>query len=97
MVYGEPATVACGPATPHVGGVAGAAVAKAGGHVLLEEGLRKIGEKFASPDHVGPKFVADFEEIRDPEELLNEILRRSELALRQEEVQFRRYTRTVRA
>jgi hypothetical protein len=35
---------------------------------LVQEGLRKIGEKFASPDHVGPKFVADFEEIRDPEE-----------------------------
>ena len=37
-------------------------------HGLVQEGLRKIGEKFASPDQVGPKFVADFEEIRDPEE-----------------------------
>jgi hypothetical protein len=35
---------------------------------LVQEGLRKIAAKFASPDHVGPKFVADFEEIRDAEE-----------------------------
>jgi hypothetical protein len=35
---------------------------------LVNEGLRKIAEKFASPEHVGPKFVADFDEINDPDE-----------------------------
>ncbi len=35
---------------------------------LVNEGLRKIAEKFASPEHVGPKFVADFDEIEDPDE-----------------------------
>lgn len=34
---------------------------------LVKEGFKNIGEKFASPDHVGPTFVADFEEISDPE------------------------------
>ena len=29
----------------------------------VKEGLECIGEKFASPDHVGPKHVADFLEI----------------------------------
>ena len=38
------------------------------GHGLVREGSEKIAEKFASPEHVGPKFVADFEEITDPEE-----------------------------
>lgn len=38
------------------------------GHGLAREGLRHIAEKFASPDHVGPKSVADFEERTDPEE-----------------------------
>jgi hypothetical protein len=38
------------------------------GHGLVIEGLRHIAEKFASPDHVGPKSVADFEELADPEE-----------------------------
>ena len=37
-------------------------------HGLVREGLEKIAEKFASPEHVGPKFVADFEELTDPEE-----------------------------
>jgi hypothetical protein len=32
---------------------------------LVQEGLRKIAEKFASPEHMGPKFVADFEDIQD--------------------------------
>lgn len=32
-------------------------------HGLVQEGLRKIAEKFASIGHVGPKFVADFEGI----------------------------------
>lgn len=37
-------------------------------HGLVQEGLQKIAEKFASPTHVGPKWVADFEEISDDEE-----------------------------
>jgi hypothetical protein len=32
---------------------------------LVQEGLRKLAEKFASPEHMGPKFVADFEDIQD--------------------------------
>ena len=35
---------------------------------LVQEGLRKIAEKFGSPGHVGPKWAADFEEITDAEE-----------------------------
>lgn len=35
---------------------------------LVREGLTKISEKFASPGHVGPKQVADFEAITDTEE-----------------------------
>jgi hypothetical protein len=38
------------------------------GQGLVREGLQKIAEKFASPDHAGPKFVADFEEIQDKED-----------------------------
>jgi hypothetical protein len=38
------------------------------GHGLVREGLLKIAEKFSSPDHVGPKFVADFEDVHDTEE-----------------------------
>ena len=34
---------------------------------LAQEALAYIAEKFASPEHVGPKHVADFEEITDPE------------------------------
>lgn len=37
-------------------------------HGLVKEGLEKITEKFASEKHVGPKFVADFEELTDEEE-----------------------------
>jgi len=37
-------------------------------HGLIREGLTKIAEKFASENHIGPKMVADFEEIADPEE-----------------------------
>ena len=33
----------------------------------MQEGLDKIKEKFASPDHVGPAWVARFEEIDDAE------------------------------
>ena len=35
---------------------------------LVQEVLTKIAEKFASPEHVGPKHVADFDDIADPEE-----------------------------
>jgi len=35
---------------------------------LVREGLSKIWEKFASPGHVGPRQVADFEAITDSEE-----------------------------
>ncbi|MBU4199951.1 MAG: hypothetical protein KKE37_11925 [Verrucomicrobia bacterium] len=38
------------------------------GHGLIQEGLRNISEKFASPDHPGPKSVADFDELTDPDE-----------------------------
>jgi hypothetical protein len=34
-------------------------------HGLVAEGLRKIREKFLSPTHIGPRSVADFEEITD--------------------------------
>jgi len=37
-------------------------------NALVLEGLRKIAGKFASPEHMGPKFVADFEDIQDTEE-----------------------------
>ena len=37
-------------------------------HGLVAEGLHKIREKFLSPNHIGPKSVADFEEIADQEE-----------------------------
>lgn len=37
-------------------------------HGLVKEGLQNIAAKFASPEHVGPKSVADFDEISDPEE-----------------------------
>ncbi len=35
---------------------------------LAKEALRNLAEKFASPEHVGPKHVADFEGITDTEE-----------------------------
>ena len=35
---------------------------------LVREGLIKISDKFVSPEHVGPKQVADFEAITDVEE-----------------------------
>src|SRR5437773_2427604 len=38
------------------------------GERLVKEGLRKIRSKFRSVDEVGPKWVADFLEIEDPEE-----------------------------
>jgi hypothetical protein len=36
--------------------------------LLVQEGLAKIRSKFASIDHIGPKWVADFLEIADKEE-----------------------------
>lgn len=41
---------------------------------LVREGLEKIAEKFASPQHIGPGFLADFEAETDPGE--RELLRR---------------------
>ncbi len=38
------------------------------GHGLVEEGLKKIAEKFAMPAHVGPRCVADFEAAAGAEE-----------------------------
>lgn len=38
------------------------------GRGLLREGLCKIRDKFATPAHVGPKFVADFEDPPGEEE-----------------------------
>ena len=43
-------------------------------HGLVKEGLEKIRDNFASEKHIGPKFVADFEELDDTEE--REILER---------------------
>jgi hypothetical protein len=43
-------------------------------HGLIKEGLQKIAKHFASEKHLGPKFVADFEEVTDAEE--REILQR---------------------
>ena len=37
------------------------------GDALMKEGLENIRETFASPDHAGPKWVADFDELTDPE------------------------------
>lgn len=44
------------------------------GHALVREGLAKIAKRFASEKHVGPKYVADFDEISDPED--RELLQR---------------------
>lgn len=56
--------------TNNPGGVE-ALVAETRPHVddgLVREGLTKISEKFASPDHVGPRFVADFEDVHDSDQ-----------------------------
>ena len=37
-------------------------------HGLVQEGLLKIADKFATVTHVGPKFVADFDDVQEPEE-----------------------------
>jgi hypothetical protein len=44
------------------------------GHGLVREGLAKIAAKFQSPEHIGPKQVADFDELTDKESI--EIRRR---------------------
>jgi hypothetical protein len=35
---------------------------------LVQEALGHLAGKFASPDHIGPKQVADFDDVSDPEE-----------------------------
>ena len=35
---------------------------------LVKEALGHLANKFKSPDHIGPKQVVDFDDIRDPEE-----------------------------
>jgi hypothetical protein len=35
---------------------------------LVQEGLRKLSDKFASVEHIGPRFVADFDDVQDEEE-----------------------------
>jgi hypothetical protein len=35
---------------------------------LVQEALNNLAEKFASPDHIGPKQIADFDDITDAEE-----------------------------
>jgi hypothetical protein len=37
-------------------------------HGLVQEGLAKIAAKFATVTHVGPKFVADFDDVQEPGE-----------------------------
>ncbi|MBP7936807.1 MAG: hypothetical protein KA354_19365 [Phycisphaerae bacterium] len=37
-------------------------------HALVREGLEKIKEKFASPADSGPQWVADFDELTDPQD-----------------------------
>ena len=37
-------------------------------HGLVQEGLRKIADKFATVKHVAPKFVADFDDVQNLEE-----------------------------
>jgi predicted nucleotidyltransferase len=35
---------------------------------LVQEALANIAEKFASPEHVGPVHIADFEDVSSPED-----------------------------
>ncbi len=37
-------------------------------NTLVKEGLNILFDKFSSPEHIGPKFVADFLDITEPEE-----------------------------
>lgn len=43
-------------------------------HGLIREGLEKMAEKFDSTNHIGPNFVADFEEMEEGED--REMLKR---------------------
>ena len=43
-------------------------------HGLIREGLEEMAERFESPNHIGPNFVADFEEMEDGED--REMLKR---------------------
>jgi hypothetical protein len=55
-------------------------------HRLVREGLDKIGGKFASPEHAGPAFVADFEDVHDRAErtiLMRDAFERVDYFLRQ--------------
>ena len=55
------------------------------GHGLVQEGLRKIAEKFASTEHVGPNFVADFEDVQDEQDravLVRDVYERMDYLLR---------------
>ena len=57
---------------------------------LVKEGLAKIGAKFSSANDVGPKFVADFEGIREKEEresLQRDAYERVQFLLRRLELQ----------
>jgi len=54
-------------------------------HGLVREGLEKMAEKFASPKHIGPNFVADFEDVEDEEEremLTRDVFERVDYLLR---------------
>jgi hypothetical protein len=48
-------------------------------HGLVREGLGKIRRQFLSVEHAGPRWVADFNETRDPEERAIEQRRAFEL------------------
>jgi len=48
-------------------------------HGLVREGLGKIRRQFLSVEHAGPSWVADFNEVRDPEERAIEQRRAFEL------------------
>lgn len=48
-------------------------------HGLVREGLGKIRRQFLSVEHAGPRWVADFQETRDPEERAIEQRRAFEL------------------
>lgn len=37
-------------------------------HGLVLEALSKLGEKFASPDHIGPTHVAEFDRVDEPDD-----------------------------
>ena len=39
-------------------------------NALIQVGLKKLAKNFASEEHTGPKFVADFDEITDEEDRL---------------------------